>query len=161
MCGSGVQSAISPRANQQQSSLGHLRASGPCTARLDRPQRGDSFAYQGRSCCSFLPRYVAWVAPKSVAKRRPWACPTTGVPTAGRLLRSPLIGAPPTHVIENLVPIVQFERAATEAIMARSTRLLRDALSVHPWIRDHAQLESIVDEIVFTNDAILSTAPRG
>ncbi len=79
----------------------------------------------------------------------------------GRLLRSPLIGAPPKHVIENLVPIVQFERAATEAIMARSTRLLRDALSVHPWIRDHGQLESIVDEIVSANDVILSTAPRG
>jgi 6-phospho-beta-glucosidase len=98
--------------------------------------------------------YVSFLAPNEIIEcRHHWV--------EGGLLRSPLIGLPPRHVIENLAPIVQFERAATEAIMCRSARLLRDALSVHPWTRDHAQLESIVDEIVTTNDAILMAGARG
>jgi 6-phospho-beta-glucosidase len=79
----------------------------------------------------------------------------------GELQRSPLTGAPPKHVIENLVPIVQFERVATEAIVGHSIRLLRDALSLHPWIRGHAQLESIVGEIVSANDAMLMARAQG
>jgi 6-phospho-beta-glucosidase len=98
-------------------------------------------------------RYVSFLAANDIIEcRHHWV--------KGGLLRSPLTGTPPKHVIKNLVPIVQFERAATEAIMGRSVRLLRDALSVHPWIRDHAQLESIVDEIVTTNDAILMAGAR-
>lgn len=98
--------------------------------------------------------YVSFLAPNDIIEcRHHWV--------EGGLLRSPLIGKPPQHVIENLVPVVQFERAATEAIMGRSTRLLRDALSVHPWTRDHAQLESIVDEIVTMNEAILMAGARG
>jgi len=74
----------------------------------------------------------------------------------GRLLRSPLTSAPPRHVVENLEPVVQFERIATDAIMNRSLKLLGDALSVHPWTRGHPKLESIVNEIVTTNNSMLS-----
>ena len=78
----------------------------------------------------------------------------------GRLLRSPLTGTPPKHVVDNLVPFVEFERAATEAIMSRNTHYLREALTLHPWTRDHAQLQSMVDEIVTTNDAKLMAGAR-
>jgi 6-phospho-beta-glucosidase len=77
-----------------------------------------------------------------------------------RPLRSPLAGTPPKHVIEGLVPIILFERLATEAIMCRSTHLLRDALSVHPWNRDHTRLQAIVDELVTANDAMLRAEAR-
>jgi 6-phospho-beta-glucosidase len=79
----------------------------------------------------------------------------------GGLLRSLLTSTPPKHVVENLVPFVQFERVAAEAIMGRRVPFLREALSLHPWTRDHAQLQSIVDEIVTTNDAMLMAGARG
>jgi alpha-galactosidase/6-phospho-beta-glucosidase family protein len=97
--------------------------------------------------------YVSFLAPDDIIEcRHYW--------THGGLLRSPLTTAPPRHVIENLAPIVEFERVATEAIMKRDIRLLRDALSLHPWTRNHAQLQSVADEIVTTNDAVLMAETR-
>ncbi len=78
----------------------------------------------------------------------------------GRLLRSPLAGAPPEHVVENLVPLVRFERTATEAITSRRLPLLVEALSLHPGIRENVHLESIANEIVVQNDTLLFTTPR-
>jgi 6-phospho-beta-glucosidase len=74
--------------------------------------------------------------------------------------RSPLTGTPPKHVVENLEQFVNFERVATDAIMSRSTPLLREALSVHSWTRNHAQLQSIVDEIVTQNEAMPMVGAR-
>jgi alpha-galactosidase/6-phospho-beta-glucosidase family protein len=102
--------------------------------------------------------YVPFLAPDDIIEgRHHWA--------EGGLFRLPLTSAPPKHVVENLVPFVQFERVATEAIMGRSIPLLREALSLHPWIRDHGirdqvQLQSIVDEIVTANDAMLMAGAR-
>jgi 6-phospho-beta-glucosidase len=79
----------------------------------------------------------------------------------GKLVRSPLTSTPPKHVVENLLQFVQFERVATEAIMSHSVPLLREAMSLHPWTRGHAQLQSIVDEIVTVNDAMLMATNKG
>ena len=76
--------------------------------------------------------------------------------TDGRLLRLPLAGALPEHVVENLVPLVRFERTATEAIMSRKFPLLVEALSLHPWTRGNAHLESMANEIVLENNAVTS-----
>jgi 6-phospho-beta-glucosidase len=97
--------------------------------------------------------YVPVLAPDDIIEcRHHW--------TNGGLQRSPLTTAPPRHVVENLAPIVEFERVATEAIVERDIRLLRDALSLHPWTRNHARLQSVVDEIVTTNDAMLMAETR-
>lgn len=66
----------------------------------------------------------------------------------GKLSQLPLASAPPAHVIENLLPLVRFERIATEAIMRRERRLLVEALSDHPWMQENVHLESIANEIV-------------
>jgi 6-phospho-beta-glucosidase len=66
----------------------------------------------------------------------------------GKLSQLPLAGPPPAHVIENLLPLVRFERMATEAIMRRECRLLVEALSWHPWMQENIHLESIAEEIV-------------
>jgi 6-phospho-beta-glucosidase len=97
--------------------------------------------------------YVQFLAPDDIIECRHHC-------VDGGPLRSPLASTPPTHVIEHLMPFVEFERVATDAIMVRSVPLLRDALSLHPWTRDHAQLQSIADEIVATNDAMLMAAAR-
>lgn len=73
----------------------------------------------------------------------------------GRLQRAPFGGDPPPHIVDNLVPFVQFERAAAEAITKRAIPLLREALSVHPWVNNQEGLETMVEEIVTTNDAML------
>lgn len=78
----------------------------------------------------------------------------------GRLLRSPLAGTPPEHVVENLLPLVRFERTATEAITSRSLPLLVEALSLHPWTRENVHLKSIANEIVSQNDTLLSVTPE-
>jgi 6-phospho-beta-glucosidase len=97
--------------------------------------------------------YVPFLAPEDIIEcRHDWL--------EGGLLRPPLISVPPTHVIEHLVPFVQFERVATEAIMVRSIPLLRDALSLHPWTRGHAALGAIVDDIVTSNEAMMMAAAR-
>jgi 6-phospho-beta-glucosidase len=75
----------------------------------------------------------------------------------GRLLRSPLAGALPEHVAENLVPFVRFERTATEAIMSREFPLLIEAISLHPWIGENVRMESMANEIVVQNDALMFT----
>jgi alpha-galactosidase/6-phospho-beta-glucosidase family protein len=75
----------------------------------------------------------------------------------GQVLRSPLAGALPEHVVENLVPLVLFERTATEAITSRRVSILVEALSLHPWTRENVHLESIANEIVVQNDAFLLT----
>jgi 6-phospho-beta-glucosidase len=77
--------------------------------------------------------------------------------TSGELQRSPLSSDVPAHVGDNLLPFVQFERVATEAIVSRSTSLLRECISLHPWVRDQAQVAQIADEIVATNDAMVRT----
>jgi alpha-galactosidase/6-phospho-beta-glucosidase family protein len=98
--------------------------------------------------------YVPSLAPDDIIEcRQHWS--------EGGLLRSPLTSEPPKHVVENLVPFVQFERIATEAIMSRNTALLKEALSLHPWTKGHARLPSIVDEIVTANDAMLMATTRG
>ena len=98
--------------------------------------------------------YVPFLAPDDIIEcEHHWA--------EGGLLRSPLTSTPPRHVAENLLQFVQFERVATEAIMNHSIPLLIEALSLHPWTRDHVQLQSIVDEIVTTNDAMLMAGARG
>jgi 6-phospho-beta-glucosidase len=78
----------------------------------------------------------------------------------GRLLRSPLAGTPPEHVVENLLPFVRFERIATEAITSRKLTLLVEALSLHPWTRENVHLESMAKEIVVGNDSLLFTTPE-
>lgn len=75
--------------------------------------------------------------------------------TDGKLVRSPFSGECPRHVIDNLTRMVEFERAATDAIVTRSTHLLENVIAIHPWVRDHSQLRQIVDEIVSTNEAIM------
>ncbi len=75
----------------------------------------------------------------------------------GQVLRSPLAGALPEHVVENLVPFVRFERTATEAITSRKCSILVEALSLHPWTRENVHLESMANEIVVQNDAFLVT----
>jgi len=75
------------------------------------------------------------------------------------LVRSRLRDSVPAHVVECLRPFVQFERVATEAIVARSIPLLREALSLHPWTRGRAPVRSIVDEIVSMNDAMRTLDP--
>jgi 6-phospho-beta-glucosidase len=72
----------------------------------------------------------------------------------GKFVRPPLGGECPTHVIENLTRMVEFERAATDAIVARSPQLLESALAIHPWIRGHSKLGEIVRRIVSANEAI-------
>jgi 6-phospho-beta-glucosidase len=71
----------------------------------------------------------------------------------GTLLRSPLNGAFPEHVVEQLLPLVKFERVATEAITTRNRPLLVEALSMHPWTRGNVHLESIANDIVLRNNA--------
>jgi len=98
--------------------------------------------------------YVSFLAADDIIEcRHYWA--------EGGPQRSPLTSTPPNHVIETLAQIIQFERVATEAIMCRSRRLLQDALSLHPWTRDHGQLRSIVDELVTANNFILMAGARG
>ena len=72
----------------------------------------------------------------------------------GKLVRSPLYGECPRHMIENLTQMAEFERKATNAIMGRSVQLLREALGAHPWIHDHSHLGEIAEEIVSANEAI-------
>jgi 6-phospho-beta-glucosidase len=98
--------------------------------------------------------YVSFLAPDDIIECRHYC-------VEGGSLRSPLASTPPKHVIENLVRIIEFERVATQAIMCRSARLLRDALSLHPWTRDHGQIQSIVDELITANDSILMAGGRG
>jgi 6-phospho-beta-glucosidase len=74
----------------------------------------------------------------------------------GRLLRLPLSGTLPEHVVENLLPLVRFERTATEAITSRSLPLLAEALSLHPWTRENVRLKSMANEIVVQNDLLLT-----
>jgi 6-phospho-beta-glucosidase len=69
----------------------------------------------------------------------------------GELVSSPLAGEVPQHIRETLSEFVEFEHVAAEAIVSRSARLLRDALSLHPWTRNHAELQHIVDGIVAMN----------
>jgi len=94
--------------------------------------------------------YVPFLAPDDIVEcRHQWV--------EGALRAIPLSGAPPKHVVKTLLQFVQFEKTAAEAIASRSRRLLMEALSLHPWTRDHKQLHSMVDEIVNTNDAMLAT----
>jgi len=65
----------------------------------------------------------------------------------GRLSQLPLAGTPPEHVVKNLLPLVRFERTATEAIMRRGLPLLMESLSQHPWIQENVHLDSIAKEI--------------
>jgi alpha-galactosidase/6-phospho-beta-glucosidase family protein len=74
----------------------------------------------------------------------------------GRLLRSPLAAVLPEHVFEHLLPLVRFERTATEAITSRKFPLLIEALSLHPWIHENIHLESVANEIAAHNDTFLS-----
>jgi len=97
--------------------------------------------------------YVPFLAPDDIIESSHRWC-------AEGLVRSPLGDSVPTHVVECLLPFVHFERVAAHAIVARSIPLLREALSLHPWTRAHAPGLSIVDEIVSTNDAML-TLDRG
>lgn len=76
------------------------------------------------------------------------------------LSRSPLAGAPPEHVVENLLPLVRFERTATEAITSRRLPLLVEALSLHPWTQENVHLESMANEIVVRNDTLLFATPE-
>jgi len=126
----------------------YTQAVGPLLLALGGQQVEIPFFLSGRNGA-----YVPFLAPDDIIEcQHHWV--------DGGLLRSPLTSTPPKHVVENLVPFVQFERVATEAIMFRSIPFLREALFVHPWIRDHAQLQSIVDEIVTANDAILMAGAR-
>ena len=77
-----------------------------------------------------------------------------------RLSRSLLAGAPPEHVVENLLPLVRFERTATEAITSRRLPLLVEALSLHPWTRENVHLESMANEIARQNDNLLFATPE-
>jgi 6-phospho-beta-glucosidase len=79
----------------------------------------------------------------------------------GQLSQSPLAGTPPEHVIENLLPLVRFERTATEAIMSRRLPLLAEALSQHPWIRENIHVHSIAKEIAQQNDTLFSKTHQG
>ena len=78
----------------------------------------------------------------------------------GRLLRSPLTGTPPEHVVENLLSLVRFERTATEAITSRNLSLLLEALSLHPWTRENTHLKSMANEILIQNETLLFTTPE-
>jgi len=126
----------------------YTQAVGPLLLALGGQQVEIPFFLSGRNGA-----YVPFLAPDDIIEcQHYWA--------EGGLLRSPLTSIPPKHVVENLVQFVQFGRVATEAIMSRSIPFLREALSLHPWTRDHAQLQSIVDEIVTTNDAMLMGGAR-
>jgi len=74
----------------------------------------------------------------------------------GKLCRSPVNGPCPKHVIDTLIPFVEFERVATDAVMRRSVPLLREALARHPWTRDHTETASMAEEIVTANNAMLT-----
>jgi alpha-galactosidase/6-phospho-beta-glucosidase family protein len=74
----------------------------------------------------------------------------------GQLQRSPFNGPYPKHVIDTLIPFVEFERVATDAVMRRSVPLLREALARHPWTRDHTETASMAEEIVTANNAMLT-----
>jgi 6-phospho-beta-glucosidase len=75
----------------------------------------------------------------------------------GKLQKTPLTGPAPRHLVDNLLPFVEFERTAAEAIMTRSLPLLIDALSLHPWTQGHPQLQAIAGEIVTYNE-VMATA---
>jgi alpha-galactosidase/6-phospho-beta-glucosidase family protein len=93
--------------------------------------------------------YVPFLAPGDVVEcQYHWA-------NVG-LQRLPLTSAPPKHVVENLVPFVEFERAATEAMMSRSVPGLKNALALHPWVDDHFELQSMIDELVTANAALMA-----
>jgi 6-phospho-beta-glucosidase len=70
----------------------------------------------------------------------------------GTLLRSPLHSKPPSHVVEQLLPLVRFERVAAEALTTRNRTVLVEALSVHPWTRGNVPLECLANEIVLQNN---------
>jgi alpha-galactosidase/6-phospho-beta-glucosidase family protein len=92
--------------------------------------------------------FVPFLAPDDIIEfRHQWV--------AGQLQRSPLGGQCPEHVVDNLVPFVEYERVATEAVMRRSVSLLREALALHPWIRDQAETASMAEEIVTVNNDML------
>jgi 6-phospho-beta-glucosidase len=126
----------------------YTHALGPLLLALDGQQVEIPFFLSGRNGT-----YVPFLAADDIIEcQNHWA--------EGGLLRSPSTSTPPKHIVEKLVPFVQFERVATEAIMSRSIPSLRKALTMHPWILDHAQLQSMVEEIVTTNDAMLVTGTR-
>jgi 6-phospho-beta-glucosidase len=74
----------------------------------------------------------------------------------GQLERSPLTGTVPEHVVEQLLPLIRFERTATEAVMSRKPSLLVEALSLHPWVHNDIDLKSLANEIVVQNGALVS-----
>jgi 6-phospho-beta-glucosidase len=74
----------------------------------------------------------------------------------GELRRVPLSGEIPGHVLENLLPFIRFERIAAEAIMTQSVPLLREAISLHPWVRRNSHIHSIADEIVKSNATLMA-----
>jgi len=127
----------------------YTKAVGPLLLALGGHQVEIPFFLSGRNGV-----YVPFLAPDDIIEcQHHWF--------EGGLLRSPLAGTFPTHVVENLLQFVQFERVATEAIMSHSIPLLNEALSLHPWTRDHPQRQSIVDEIVSTNDTMPMAEARG
>jgi len=73
---------------------------------------------------------------------------------ARELVRTPLASSPPQHLAETLLAFVLFERAAAEAIMTRSVRLLIEALSLHPWTQGHPQIRAIANDIVSYNEGV-------
>jgi 6-phospho-beta-glucosidase len=121
----------------------YTQAVGPLLLALDGQEVDIPFFLSGRNGT-----YVPFLSPDDIVESSHYW-------RDGSLQRSPLSGAAPQHVVDNLVPFVQFERAATEAIMKRAVPLLREALSVHPWVDKQARLEIMVEEIVTTNDAML------
>jgi len=124
------------------------QAVGPLLLALQGQQVEIPFYLSGRNGA-----YVQFLAGDDIVEcQHHWA--------EGALVRSRLTATPPKHVAEHLVPFVQFERVATEAIMSRKVALLKEALTLHPWIRDHVALRSIVEEIVTTNDSMLMTETR-
>ena len=74
------------------------------------------------------------------------------------MIRRPPEGKPPKHLVDALAGFVEYERVATEAIVTRRVPLLKEALSLHPWTRNHRQLHDIVDEIVMANAAVMAEA---
>jgi 6-phospho-beta-glucosidase len=78
----------------------------------------------------------------------------------GQLVRLPLSGMIPEHISHNVLPFVEFERTATEAIKRQSVPLLFEALSLHPWTRDNRDLRTIAQGIASQKSALSVTGPE-
>lgn len=79
------------------------------------------------------------------------------VSRAGVLLPLENNERPPAETLDIVRPIVEFERAAAEAVLSSDDSLLVTALQVHPWVRDRHVAGGLARAIA--HDGIRSHSP--